>query len=151
MRVVFKVVILLTLFLNIFGQEAKSKKYFFYYKLNFDKTDNFSEEKNQNELKENEFYFVVTYNNDNLVESVGYYDPKGNINTYLVDRYNNIFFNYITYKYEKGLLATKEFKDKDDKVLAKINFEYNEEKRISKTILFIYSLKKRELIKIEET
>jgi len=144
-------IVLLSILTTLIFSQEKNKKYFFFYTLNFDKTDNFKEEKSTGELKENEFYFVVTYNTDNLVDSVGYYDVKGNINTYLIDRYNNIFFNYITYKYEKGLLKTKEFKNKEDKVMSKIDFEYTEEKKISKTILFTYSIKKRELIKIEET
>lgn len=126
------------------------KTYFQNYKLNFNKTDLLEKPVDTSKMKDGEFYFLQSKKGDQI-QSIAYYDNKGNIQTYVLDRYYNVYFQYITFKYEKGLLVSKEFKNASDFVLAKIDYEYDENKKIKKTTLYTYSLLQRELIKIEET
>lgn len=120
------------------------------YKLNFDKSDNLVDKVEPSAFKEGEFYFMVK-SKDNRIFSIGYYDNKGNINSYLLDRFYNIRFHYVTFEYKNEGVSVKNFKDADDFVLGKIEFEYNAEKKVSKTTLWLYSLARRELLKTEET
>ena len=147
----------------IFGQESIKETYYKNYNLtqikigmplepSKDKMDVLVQEDvvEESALKDGEYYFMVKQNGTQIV-SIGYYDNKGNIKVYLLDRYYNIYFNYITYQYQNEVLTSKEYKDTTDRVTAKIEFEYNENKKITKTKVFVYSLLQRKLVKIEET
>lgn len=125
------------------GQKAEPGK---------DKMDIFNEQDRVEKanLKEGEFYFLVKKKGDQIL-SVGYYDHKGNIQRFLLDRVTNVYFNYVTYQYKDGILISKEYKNTADFVLAKIVYEYNEQKKMNKSKLFVYSLTQRKLIQLEET
>jgi hypothetical protein len=133
-----------------FSQQEEKGTYFKYYQMNFDKTDKLDETIDASAMKDGEYYFMVKAK-DNRTTSLGYYDNKGNIKSFLLDRYYNLYFNYITYDYKNDLMAVKNFKDVQDFTLAKIEFEYNDAKKISKTVVWSYSLPKRRLEKLEET
>lgn len=142
---------LILAFLSVmaFGQEMTSVSYKSY-ALGFDKSDALSEQVDAAALKEGEFCFVVK-SKEGRTFSIGYYDHQGNLQSYLLDRYFNLYFSYITFKYENEFITEKHFKNPADFTLAKIQYEYNEGKKISKTVLSIYSLMRRELVKLEET
>ncbi len=130
-------------------EKAAGQAFYKTYKLNLDLTDVIGE--TADKLKEGEIYFKVTKNADGKIENIGYYDHTENPREYLLDRYYNIYFNNITYEYKNELLSTKKMRDKTDFILSQIDFEYNDDKKIKKTILWIYSIVRRELVKTIET
>lgn len=145
---------LLTFFLvcmaSFLGAQEMSSTSYKNYTLAFDKTDLLSDQIDNANLKEGELAFVVK-SKEGRTFSIGYYDNKGNLKSYVLDRYFNLYFSYITYRYENEFITEKYFKNPADFTLAKIQFEYNEAKKVSKSILYAYSLMRRELVKLEET